>query len=584
MPLLNDMVDYSLSIVDKKIVACKKHIWSCQRFLNDLDDENFDFYFDEAKAQRFLNWFEQFKHQKGVLAGQKIKAHPIQKLIFGNIYGWYSKEDDLRRFNKGYWQVARKNAKTQSLAGVGTYELSANGEESSEVYIAATKRDQAKILWKNAMFMLNSVEAFKGKFKFSYNTILHIKTDSEMKALTQEDKKTGDGLNPQCGLVDEYHAHSTDDYYEIIESGMMARSQPLMFIITTAGFELENPCYRIEYDYVSKILNPGLPDVNNNAYYVMINELDMDKNGNLIDDVMDESCYLKANPILASYPQGLKNLKEKAKAANDSTEKLRKFLTKNMNVWVSMGENQYMDMVEWNKSIVDSVELYNKTVYVGLDLSLTIDITSIGFVVVKELSNEGAKKYYSQKQIDSGRNLFLFEIFSKSFMPEKNLYKKIKTDRVPYDEWIKEGFIIMTPGKEVDYIYMEEWLLNFLEVNELEVEGLCFDKWNSNMFAQSVRNKTGIECIDIGQNFLNLSEPTKKFRAMLYNGRVKIENNKLLNFAVSNAIEKKDSHGNIMLDKEKSRKRIDPIASIINAVVKALADIESQSEFEIIII
>lgn len=574
MSLLKEMVSYSEDIINKKILACKKHIWSCERFLNDLNKENFDFYFDEYQAQHFIDWFEQFKHRKGVLSGKRINCHPIQKLIFGNVYGWYHRETEIRRFNKAYWQVGRKNAKTQSLAGVGTYELAAFKEYSSEVYVAATKKDQAKILWSEAKYFLSKTKGFEGKFNFSYGIIRHEKSDSEMKALTQEDKKSGDGLNPQCGLIDEYHAHETDDYYEVIESGMMARKQPLMFIITTAGFELENPCFVVEYDYVSRILNP-YEDVENDSYYVMINELDYDKNGELIDDIMDDTCYIKANPILASYPEGMRNLKEKAKTANDSPEKLRKFLTKNMNVWVRMAEGQYIDMLEWKKSLVENIEMFNKKVYIGVDLSNTLDITSVSIVHLKiDEDLEDEEKYKN----------FELEVYSKSFMPEEMLNKKIKMDRVPYDEWAKKGDIILCPGKEVDYIVVREWILNFCSERNLEVEKFCFDKWNASMLASSIRQKTSIDCFDVGQNIATLSEPTKKFRGLLYTGRVKIEENKVLNMAAANCIEKMDHSGNIMLDKSKAKKRIDPMAATINAVSELLKDLHSLLELDMMII
>src|SRR5690625_1147262 len=144
----DELINYSEEILNGDIVACEKHKWACQRFLNDLEKENtddFPYIFDEERAQRFLDWMGIFKHRKGVLAGQYIEPHIIQKFIFGNIYGWVHKDTELRRFNKAYWQVGRKNAKSQSLGAVGSYEASAFGEPYAEVYSADVKKEQSKI-------------------------------------------------------------------------------------------------------------------------------------------------------------------------------------------------------------------------------------------------------------------------------------------------------------------------------------------------------------------------------------------------------------------------------------------------------
>lgn len=556
------MILYSNKIITNEINSCKKHKQACQRFLNDLDKENFDYIFDESKAEHFIKWCKQFKHRKGILAGKYIEPVEIQKFIFGNIYGWIHKKTKLRRFNKAYWQVGRKNAKSQSLALVGSYELAVKGVESSEVYSVATKKEQAMIVWQDCQKMIMNSK-FKKKFRVAYNTLFHDKSDSFFKTLSKDDKDSGDGLNCQCGIVDEYHAHKTDEYYEILESGMVARKEPLMIIITTAGFELNNPCYSIEYKYVSNILNPNV-EIENDKYFIMINELEKNENGDIIDDIMDSSTYIKANPIVATYQEGLENLISRAKVASESTEKLRKFLTKNMNIWVNMSESKYLIDEKWNKCIIDErIEtITNKKVYIGVDLSSTIDITSVGIV------------WFENN---------ILKIGSMSFIPENSIMSKIKRDNVRYDKWIEDGYLVATPGEEVDYYFVKDWLMNFIKNQNNEIEEICYDKWNAQMFSQAMRNE-GATVVDIGQNYSNLSEATKKLRALIYNNKVTIYYNPVLNFAVNNAIEKMDMQGNIMLDKAKSIKRIDPLASIINACNRAFYNYNIENELEVVII
>jgi len=206
------LIDYCHDVLNGDIIACQKHKWACRRFLRDVEREGtdeFPYVFDEEKALRFLKWMTLFKHTKGKLAGKHIEPHPIQIFVFGNIYGWVHKDTGLRRFKKGYWQVARKNAKSQSLACVGSYEAFAFGENMSEVYIGATKTEQSKIVWNEIKAQIQGCDFLKGKYKIAYGKIEHLKSGSFIAALSKDAGKTGDGLNVQCGIIDEYHAHPT---------------------------------------------------------------------------------------------------------------------------------------------------------------------------------------------------------------------------------------------------------------------------------------------------------------------------------------------------------------------------------------
>lgn len=556
MTLTDELVQYSKGCIADTRHVCQKHRWACERFLRDLKKsgtKEFPYIFDEEKALRFFEWAALHKHTKGVLAGEPIEFTPIQRFIFGNVYGWVHQDTGLRRFRKAYWQVARKNAKSQSLAIVGDYELMALGEPMSEVYIGATKSMQAKIIYNEVVAMLKRCPLLKDKWHESYGVIRHPKSDSILRALSKDDGKTGDGLNPQCGLIDEYHAHPTDEILEVINTGMVARRQPLLFIITTAGTNFGGPCYRVEYPLVEKILDPSL-DFDVADYFCMVNELDRDQEGNLIDDVKDEECWVKANPIAATYPEGLANIRSKLASALESPEKMESFLTKNMNLWVNQSAMSYMDMAKWKErgAITEiPVDLYGRSAYVGIDLSKRIDLTAAGIIV--PIDGDGAVQYV---------------VRAHGFIPEDTVAVHEKTDKVPYRAWAKAGYLTITPGDVVDYRFIESWIHETTDDLGVNVKELCYDPYNATHFAQDF-DAQGITTVEVRQGMRTLSEPTKAFREEAYRGNILHEPNPLLDWAVSNAVTKRDHNENIILDKEKSTNRIDPIAAVINAFSRA---------------
>ncbi|WP_143425271.1 terminase large subunit, partial [Geobacillus sp. FJAT-46040] len=530
MSLKQWLIDYSHDVIDGRVIACQKHKWACMRFLRDIEregTEDFPYIFSETKAMRFLKWMTLFKHTKGVLKGQHIRPHEIQVFVFGNIYGWVHKDTDYRRFKKAYWQVGRKNAKSQSLACVASYEAMAFGENMSEVYIGATKTEQARIVWKETEAMLAGCPELKGKYEVKYGAIHHLKSRSIIRPLSKEDRKTGDGLNPQCGIIDEYHAHETDEIYNIIDSGMIARAQPLLMIITTAGANLNNPCYRSEYQYVSKLLDPNSP-VENDQYFAMVNELDKDEDGNLIDDIKDEKAWLKANPIAASYPEGIENIRAKLKEALEKPDKMDDFLTKNMNVWINKREQAYISAERWAACGVENLpDISGLDAYVGVDLSATTDLTSVSIEI----------------PLNDGK----FVVLSHSFIPEEKLDERVKTDKMPFDQWVRQGWITATPGAVVDYTFVREYIKSIEPTYGVLVKEICYDKYNARHLMQELE-ADGFTTVEIPQGIRYLTEPTKNFRTKVFEKKIIHNKNPVLAWAVGNAVTRKDAQENIMLD------------------------------------
>lgn len=556
--ILQEIKDYCDDILTGKMLACQKHKWACQRFLGDLEKSkspDYPYVFDEKKAERFFMWMEMFDHTKGPLAGKPKIAEPIEKFIFGQIYGWVDKTTGYRRFRYVYYQVARKNAKSQDLAIVGTYEMACMGEPCAEVLVAATKREQTKYVWDEAELILRRCKKLnppvKDRFKVTYGVIRHLKSDSTFARMSEEDKKKGDGSNPQCGIIDEYHAHETDEYYNVLTSGMKTRIQPLLIMITTAGFDLNNPCYRDEYNYVSKILDPDSP-IKNEQYFALVCELDKNEEGELIDDIKDEKVWVKSNPINTKTAEGMASIRAELQVAMDKPEKMRDFLTKSMNIWVNQKENSYMPMNKWANCKGILPDLSGKVCYVGLDLSAKIALTSVSF----------------EFPIDD-----LYYIYSHSFIPEEEMYRKIKNDRVPYDRWIVEGWITATPGETVDYRTVKNYMIEKAQKEKWFIEEICGDPWGFLQIAADLTD-LGYTVVEIVQGIKTLSEPTKHFREMVYSKRIVHDGNPVLSWAVGNAIaEQVDRNQNLILSKKRSREQIDPIASVINAHVRAMQKI-----------
>lgn len=540
--LKNAMKQWAEEAVKGERLVCEKEKWACMRFLRDLEREGtreFPFIFDEDKAMRFLEWMSLFKHTKGNLAGKNIDPAPIQIFNWSNIYGWIHIETGLRRFRKFYYQVARKNAKSQDVSCCLSYEISAFGEPSSEAYIGATKRDQANIVFKEIKAQLQGSKV-RNKFKITRSLIEHERSNSYIMALSRDSGKTADGFNPQVGAMDEYHAHPTDEILEVIQSGQGARSQPLIVIITTAGFNLNSPCYATEYEYVSKLLDPNSP-VENDTYYAMVCELDKG------DDIKDERNWIKANPILASHDAGMTFLRDRLKEAIDKPDTMTKFLTKNMNIWVNAPENKYMDMEKWKLCEVSDDELEGKPCFVGVDLSKRLDLTAVTSIFVL-----GEGKY---------------AVRSKGFMPEEMLQQRMNTDRVNYSLWVDEGWITTTPGEVIDYDFVIDYIESLR--SKYSIQEVCYDPYNATQWAQSME-KLGYLMIEVRQGVLTLNEPTKHFRECVYEQKIHHDGNKALTWCLGNAVTKADAQDNIMLDKKKSTDRIDMAAAGIFAFTRAM--------------
>lgn len=557
MTCLEEITAYARDCIEGRIPAGQKHKWACERLLRDLDrvgSEDFPYIWDEERAQLIVDWFSLLKHSKGELAGTPIILTPWQRFRACQLYGWRHKDTGRKRFKQSFTEVGRKNAKSQMEAGEALNEISEQATRNSEVYevyTAGVKRDQSKIVFSECDLMTRGT-LIRSRFRFKRDEIVHIKTGSFIKALSKEDGKKGDGTNPAMLVIDEYHQHPDTDFYDL---GLGASvKERMLTIITTAGKDLNYPCYTQEYEYCSKILDPSV-DVENEEYFIDICEADRD------DDPGALETWQKANPIRAFYPEGVEAIRSAYEIAREIPEKMVAFQTKVLNVWVAAKQNGYMDMQKWKRCEVERfpIELKGRPVYVGFDMSSKIDLTSVSFIV----------PYQSDALDETGKQITKYLLWSHSFIPTREaLREHVLKDRAPYDSWEQRGFLSVTDTPIVHQGAVMQYVKSEIEKYGLDVQCLCFDPANASKIMMDL-SEEGYTVEEVYQSHRSLNESTQSFREQVYAGNVLYTPNPLLNFAMANAVVRQNG-GLIKIDKDATTQRVDPVDATLGAFKLAL--------------
>ena len=536
-------LQYIDDVLSGKIPTCKKVRQAVQRHVNDIKKSEagtFPYYFDHKKAQMAIIFFCQLVHTKGKLAGQKLHPEPWQQFIIANLYGWRRRDDNRRRYLRAYIQIARKNGKSFLAAGVALYDLVT--ERGAEVYSAATKKDQAKIVFEDAKKTVQYSPDLKKYIKPLAHSL--ICGDGSMKPLAS-DSNTLDGLNPSCAVIDEFHAHKNTDLIEVIETGMTARIQPLMFIITTAGNDRNVPCFA-EYERLGKLL-AGTKGYENDEYFCMIFELDKG------DDWKNEKNWYKANPNLGVSVE-LDKMRAAYNEALLKSSKETEFRTKNLNEWLNVAEVWINDR-QWSKCLKRFAEknLAGLRCWGGIDLSKRLDFTVLTWYFELKNGKRYAKHYF--------------------FIPEGQIDAKMRQDSYLIRQWIKQGYIIATPGETQDFNYM----LNIIreDSKKYDIQEIAYDRNLAEYLIQDLEAE--FTCVEFSQSITGMSEPSKAWEQAITEGKI-IDNNPVMAWMVSCATVKPDVNGNIKPikpDVNKTSKRIDGVITSImanNRLEVALAD------------
>ena len=533
---------YAEQVLNDEILTCELVQFAVRRYFNDIDNAlERGWYFDRKAAVRAIKFIESLKHTKGEWAGQRFKLEPWQQFIIWNIFGW-KLADGTRRFRYVYIEIARKNGKTALSAGIGLYMLFADGESRPEVYSAATVKDQAKICFADAVEIVKATD-LKNYLTPYRNSIVYELKGGTFKPLSS-DYGTHDGLNPSCGIIDEFHAHKDSGMFDVIKSAFGARRQPLMFIITTAGFNKSGACYAYR-DNVIKILRGINQD---DTLFGMIYTLDKNEEWDI------PKMWVKSNPNLG-VSLSVDYLAGEIKDAKNRPEAVRNVMTKNVNLWVDAEKTWILDE-KWMQCVGSTTLEYLRDCdcWGGLDLSNVSDITA--FVL---LFNENDK----------------FQLLPFFWIPEEKMLEKVRKENINYDHWIREGFVKVTPGNVTDYDFVQADIIRIIA--DYNLKSTAYDRWNS---SQTIINLTdeGLAFNPFGQGYGSMSAPTKQFEALVLSERIEHFCNPVLRWMLSSTLVKTDPAGNVKPDKEKSTQKIDGIVSSIMALgewMTAQADDES---------
>ncbi|CEO27306.1 terminase large subunit [Paeniclostridium sordellii] len=544
---LDRVTQYAVDVVEGKIIAGRPAILACKRHLDDLEKSKLNAYkyeFDIEKANDILDFAETLTIAEGE-EEIPVNLEGFQVFILGCLNGWVTKGTGYRRFRTSYVQLGRQNGKSFLNGILGTYYGAFSGYKYGQLYCTATKSDQAKIVLNEMIKFINSDEDLSEFFKVREhdNTIIALNTNSIIRALGR-DTKSIDGFRPLLGIVDEYHAHKNNQMYKLLEGGTRKMKQCLISVITTAGFELNCPCFKL-YEYCKNILENVFT---NDAQFVYIAEMDEE------DDIWNSKNWIKANPLVCKDAEDLENLKRVGDSARDmGGDDLRDFLTKALNIWIQFTDDQYIKPKFWKECESERTleDFRGQKCYAGLDLSSGGDLTSIALVFVYYV--DGVKKYY---------------IHSHSFIPKMKVEEHIKSDDAPYNLWIKDELLTVTEtlgGIKTDYKYIIKYLNDLIEKYDLKIEQLGYDPHNADAFLSDL-SELGFDCIEIYQTHKWLNDPTEDFELEVRAKNIEYnKENELLSWSALNAKTVSNPNGEIKIDKDRRNKRIDPIDAIIDA-------------------
>lgn len=507
--------------------------------------ENHRYIFDESKANRPIQFIEKFcKHSKGrKFAGKPVKLELWQKAFISAIYGFVDEETGFRKYRKALLFIARKNGKSTLAAALGLYMLTSDGEAGAECYSIATKKDQAKIVWKEAKRMIKKSPVLLKRVRPLVAELYYEKQEAVFLPLSS-DSNSLDGLNAYYVSADEVQAMKDKNLIDVTYDSMSSREQALFLETSTMGTVRES-VFDDEYEYAKNIIN-GYTDKNSEfvdeTLLPVIYELDKK------EEWLDEKCWIKANPGLGTIKQ-IKELRDKVSKAKIKPNEQKNLLCKDFNLretsvssWLTYDELN-------NEETFNLAKMKVKYGIGGTDLSSTTDLTAAKVIFM----------------IPNNPKIFVMQMY---WLAEELLEERIRDDKIPYDKWKERGLLRTCPGNKVHPKYVTQWFLEIRDEYGIYLPWIGYDAWSAEYWVEEMKGYFGEEAmIKVYQGKKTLSSPMKNLGADLKSKLIVYNNNPIDKWCLSNTNTDTDRNGNIQPDKSKKRLRIDGTSALLDAYV-----------------
>ena len=538
------VLQYALDVTEGRGIAGPLVRLACERHLRDLETGagQAGLFWDATAAQRVIGFFrDALMLAGGEYEGKPFELHPSQRFIVGSLFGWKA-ADGHRRFRVAYIEQGKGNGKSPLAAGIGLYMLTADNEPRAEVYAAAVDKDQAKILFRDAVAMVDQSQALNSRIQRSGGkgkewNLAYLETGSFFRPISSEHVggRGKSGFRPHCALLDEVHEHPSSAMVEFTRAGTKGRRQALILMITNAGVYDPNGVAFQYHDYSEKVLNQ---QVENDSLFAYVCALDKG------DDWKDARAWKKTNPLLGvSVPE--KYLQEQVREAEGMPSKQSLVRRLNFCEWVESAD-PFVEPEVWraNGGTVPESELRDRSCYGGLDLSGKNDLTSLKLVFPLE---EGTKA-----------------VLSFFWTPGDTLRRRQEQDGVPYDLWVNQGHLIAKPGTTMDYGWVAQ------KIGELaslyDIQAIAFDRWRIDDLQRELE-AIGVEVtlIPHGQGYKDMNPAVEALEDDLLERRLRHGNHPVLSWCVANAKVVEDPAGLRKFDKRKATGRIDGAVALAMA-------------------
>lgn len=566
--MTNYILEYYDLIKSGKLVVSKKIERTYQHVIEDIiNNDQSEYYYNHDKAMRVITFVESYcKHSKGKMGGKPFLLELWQKAMISVIFGIVHKITELRKYNRAMLVVGRKNGKSTLSAAICLYLMTKDEEPGAEIMSVATKKDQAKIIWLEAKRMVKKSKALSKRIRTLVAEMVYDEMDSVYKPIGR-DSETLDGLNVHGAAMDEVHAWTDMNMYDVIVDGTSSREQPLILITTTAGTVRENVYDRL-YEEAELTIN----SYDSKEYYddhslFLIYELDSES------EWKEEKNWIKANPGLGTIKK-IDTLSEKVEKAKKNTALVSNLLCKDFNRRQNAGESYFSYEDVYNPSLMEFIkdtkefkitqfELVNnewlksrdykiKPRYgiFGLDLSATTDLTCATVLF----------------RVPNDETIYVRQMY---WLPSERILDRAKEDHVPYDKWYEQGYLRASGTNKVDYKDIVDWFREVQYEEDIYVYRIGYDSWSATYLVNDLKSEFGDNsCEPVIQGMKTLSSPMMSLGADIKSKRVNFGNNPILVWCMNNVSVEKDRNNNIKpMKMNNTKKRIDGFASLLDAYV-----------------